>query len=85
MAGSIDPIEALKAAPAEINPALLLAWELRQREIAGGLGLRELLPLQGGIEAAIQAGEASLELTDKIVAALRAAKPIESPQVPLGF
>jgi hypothetical protein len=79
------PLERLKAAPEEINPALLMAWELKLREARGELDIEFLLPMAGEIDDAYHAGAQQARLTELAMRQLMTAAPARSADVPHGF
>lgn len=79
------PLDLLQASPEEVNPALLMAWELKRRELAAPLDVLDLLPLAGEIEAAVNAGQEMVNETDQALKRLKAAPGVPSPQAPTGF
>lgn len=80
-------VQALIEVADELNPALALAWQLRQREIGGdrAIGLSELLALQPKIEQALVEGEETFRQVETTLRSLRAARAVASQRVPPGF
>ena len=80
-------LDYLYRAAAEINPALLLGWELQQREQAGTLDLAALITLQDRLTAAAIAGEEAARDGDQIIQALTGNPTRSQPDqlVPEGF
>ena len=80
-------VQALIEAADELNPALALAWQLRQREIGGGgaIELSELLTLQPKIEQAFSEGEETFRQVETTLRSLRAARAVASQHIPPGF
>lgn len=80
-----NPLAVLMAAPEEVNPALLLAWELKRIERAGEFDLRVSVAVQGRVRKALSEGEIEKAKTDKIIRTLKLLKPRPACQVPTGF
>jgi hypothetical protein len=85
MTAPTEPLALLRAAPEEIHPALLLAWELKQRELAGTLEIETLLGVAPAIDAAITNAETALRDSVRALKVLRAARPAATSIVPEGF
>ena len=73
------PLTALQAAPAWINPALTLAWELKHRETTQPLDLAAWVDLYPQIDAACRAGETAVRDVTTTLARLRASRPVPAP------
>lgn len=78
-------IAALVEAPLYLNPALLLAWQLKQAEAEGRLELDQLITLQTTLAAAIKQGETEVELVEDSLKRLLKAPAVPSIQTPPGF
>lgn len=79
------PLAVLKAAPEEVNPALLMAWELKKMERAGEFDLRVSVAVQGQVRKALNEGEIEKARIDKMLRTLKLLKPCPARQVPVGF
>ena len=78
-------IDALVALPETVHPALLLVWQLQERERQGATPFLELLQRHAEIEAAVAAAETDVTLADETLKALNTATPSAAPSTPLGF
>lgn len=83
--GSVSPLDALIAAPEEVNPALLLAWRLRAMERRGGFGMRQAIEIAPEIQRVGTEAEKLTEASDHAIEALRQAVGIEAHRIPAGF
>lgn len=75
----------LAVIPAEINPALHLAWQLKQREIESGANVELLLDLHDEIEVAIEGGKEWKKDMDGTLACLKSYRPMRSLDPVSGF
>lgn len=80
-------LDYLCRAPATLNPAFALSWDLQQQEHAGTLDLPALLTLQPALDQATAAGEREVQTGATLVQALTGnpAPPRPDQQVPEGF
>ena len=83
--GDIPIIEALKAAPEHINPAIKLANELQRKESAGALEITEIMEMTRVVEQAINTGRKEEGQVEKALALLHKAPPCASSVRPMGF
>jgi hypothetical protein len=79
------PLEILVESPQEINPALVMAWRLKEREREGLLGIDVLLELGSEIDAAIEEGARQERESVQMLNRLAVAPGQPSKQVPDGF
>ncbi len=80
-----EVIDALLAAPEEINPALVVHFELMEAEKKGKLSLRRYLGSQGDIRRAAAEGKEQLEANKNSLDLLRGAIPVPAETTPAGF
>jgi hypothetical protein len=80
-----DVISALRAAPEEINPALVLQDKLTQDRERGKLTLRTLLRLQPTIRQAVDQGARQIEENSAALKLLIEARPVPGRSTPTGF
>lgn len=80
-AGVLDMLE---AAPAHINPALAMRWQLVP-VIEGPEASRRLLELRPQIEAAVKAGRDEYRATQKALDVLHEAEALSARRAPVGF
>lgn len=80
--GAHPAIAELLAAPERVNPAVAMQAEIAKMGNASHL---EILAMKPRIDAAIKAGGQELRDADKAESVLRAAEPIASSRIPLGF
>ncbi|NEU75317.1 hypothetical protein PI95_022860 [Hassallia byssoidea VB512170] len=71
-------ITELKFAPEQINPAFVLAWELKLLEIKNQLTLEVLISMRSQINQTIKMGENWETYTDKVFKSLRQQPPASS-------
>ena len=71
-------ITKLKLAPEQINPAFVLAWELKLLEIKDQLTLEVLISMRSQINQTIKMGENWETYTDKVFKSLRQQPPTSS-------
>lgn len=71
-------ITELKLAPEQINPAFVLAWELKLLEIKDQLTLEVLISMRSQINQTIKMGENWETYTDKVFKSLRQQPPTSS-------
>jgi hypothetical protein len=69
------PLPYLIAASEEINPALVMAWELKKLEAEGELELAGLMALQPRLERAIRQGEEEGRRVETALKELKASRP----------
>lgn len=80
------PLELLKEAPEEINPALEMAWELKRLELEGKhVDVHMLIGLADQIDSAQEVGRALVNLSDSALRQMKAASSQTSAVVPPGF
>jgi hypothetical protein len=84
-AGVSDVIIALRAAPEEINPALVLQRRLMRIEDRGKLDLRKILRLQPEIRRAVEEGMGQIKEQGASLKQLREGKPVAGKSIPPGF
>jgi hypothetical protein len=73
------PLAVLAAAPAWVNPALTLAWELKHRETTQPLDLAAWVDLYPQIDAACRAGETAVREVTTALTHLHATRPVPAP------
>jgi hypothetical protein len=78
-------LEVLKAAPDEINPAIVLAHEFQARETAGDISWDELLTRGSEIDQAVAAGEGEAAVILKFLWRMKGFPAVASSVVPEGF
>lgn len=83
--GGLEVARRLEAAPETINPALLLAADLRLREARGTLTPAELVRASGEIGKALAKGNEDLKTVRVVVDRLRELRGQPARQVPAGF
>ncbi|MDB9322366.1 hypothetical protein PN483_10545 [Nodularia spumigena CS-591/04] len=79
-----SPLEYLITAPEEINPALAMCYQLRQRQICTGIDWQNAEQLSAEIEQAIASGTAFSELLNQTLKSLKSSSPTSS-LIPEGF
>lgn len=80
------PLEHLMEAPEEINPALVMVWELKRLELEGRrVDVHMLIERAEAIDSAQQTGKAIVSLSDAALKQLKSASPQPSSLLPTGF
>jgi hypothetical protein len=78
-------VDALRACPAEVNPAIAMYFRLLGSSRSGAVDLCEVMSLRGEIRRAMETGHAEAECVRRLCERLKRAAPCPGRVVPLGF
>jgi hypothetical protein len=73
------PLSLLRDAPAWVNPALLLAWDLHHQETIQPLDVRAWVERYPAIEEARVTGEQAVQAVSAALARLQQSRPLPAP------